>query len=118
MKENLKLQLLKYIAEKPLQVEEKLPYEEQVPFPEAKRKHEERYEAKVRANMVDEKEEEAPPKKDAVKKLLTPELSKGDIVGLDKSSSQVITGKSIGKHVLPCSFRASSYYGFFMDTMV
>ena len=95
-------------------MEEKPPYEEPVPFPEAKRNHEMRYEAKVRANMIDEKKEEAPLKKETPKKLLPPEVSKGDIVRLDKSSSQVIIGKStikiIGKPILPCSFGGSSYY--------
>ena len=57
-------------------MEEKPPYEEPVPFRESKRKHEMRYEAKVRANMISQKEEEAPPKQETMKKLLPPDVSK------------------------------------------
>ena len=66
------------------------PYEELLPFPEVEMNHEKRYEAKKRANIIQEKEEELPPSASVIKKLLTPNFSNGNIVKLEKDTSNVI----------------------------
>ena len=76
-------------------VEEKeTPYEPPLPFPEAKRIHEERYEAKLRAGLL---EEEAPPKTYHDKKeQQNQELAEGTIK-LNEEATKVATGKTEGR---------------------
>jgi hypothetical protein len=89
------------------------PYEPPLPFPEAKRIHEERYEAKLHARLLEE--EEALPKTYHDKKeQRNQELPKG-ITKLNEEATKAVTGKTegrgFGRPVLPCSFERTYYYG-------
>ena len=91
--------------------EKETPYEPPLPFPEAKRIHEERYEAKLRAGLLEE--EELPPKTyNDKKEQLNQELAEG-IIKLNQEATKVVIGKtegrSFGRPVLPCSFGGTSY---------
>jgi hypothetical protein len=88
---------------------ERPPYVEPLPFPEAKMRHEMRYEEKKRAKMQNANQCTIKPNVDLVKELIELEPPSNNIIKLEKEG--MAKGKDFGKPVLPCSFGGVSYYG-------
>ena len=96
-------------------VRELPPYEEPLPFPAAKRRHELAYEAQKRAKIIEENKCAPKEEEEMIQKLEQFIVPTYTIVGMNKDTSQLIQGKvkskDVGKPLLPCSLGGVSYYG-------